>query len=60
MKKACKLMRKMDLDIGEAGIEKVITFTANDQDVKHVKANLIAAFNDSDLTVLHIEGGKVE
>jgi hypothetical protein len=59
-KKACELMRKMDFPDFEAGIMEVMTFTADDIDVKHVKASIIAAFNESNLTVLNIEGGKVE
>lgn len=60
MKKSCELMRKMDLDIGEVGLEQVITFIAKEQEIQVLKDNIIKAFESENVKVLYIEGGKVE
>jgi len=57
---ASKLMRTMDLDIGEVGIKETVVFEANDMDINKIKETLTKAFESGGLGVLHIEGGKVE
>lgn len=59
-KKASEWMRKLDLDVGEVGLQEAITFTADDQEVSIIKEKLKLAFESQNLTVLHIEGGKIE
>ncbi len=61
MKEASRLLKKMDLDIGDVGISQVFTFTSKiDNEVSKIKEDLKKVFLDCDLEILHIEGGKLE
>ena len=59
-KKASELMRKLDLDVDEVALKEVITFTADNKEVSFFKEKLKEAFESGNMTILHIEGGKVE
>lgn len=61
MKEASRLLKTCDLDIGDVGIKETFTFTSkNDAPVQDVKEVIIKAFEDSELEILNIEGGKIE
>lgn len=61
MKKASDLLKTMDFDMGEVGIQDIITFTSKvELEVVHIKEVLGKAFESSELEILKIEGGKVE
>lgn len=61
MKEAARLLKTMDLDMGDVGIKEVFTFTSQDNpSVSKVKEEIKKAFDSSDLELLHIEGGKIE
>jgi hypothetical protein len=59
-KKASELLRKLDLSMDEVALQEVITFTADDKEVSFIKEKLRQAFENGNLTVLHMEGGKIE
>ncbi len=61
MKKASRLMRTLDLDIGEVGIEHIFTFTSEkDFPISQVKEDIRKCFEDTEIELLFIEGGKIE
>jgi|GEM_PF-6851724 hypothetical protein len=60
-REVCKFVEKMDLDIGEVGIEQVFQFTsAKDMPIVELKSHIKSAFLSGEMTILHIEGGKIE
>ena len=60
-KDACEMMRKLDMDIGEVGIEYVIQFTSQkDIAIPILKDHLRQCIESNGLQMLHAEGGKVE
>jgi len=59
-KKASELMRNMDFHDFEAALRYILTFTGDDRNIKDVKDDIVNTLENNNLTVLHIEGGKVE
>jgi len=60
MKQANELMKIMDMDCSDIWYEQEFVFNAKDQDVSNIKEKLKEVFENDELEVFHIEGGKVE
>jgi hypothetical protein len=61
IKEASRLMRQLDLDMGEIGIEQTIEFTSkNDLEINLLKEKLRLSFESCEYELMHIEGGKIE
>ncbi len=62
MKVANKLINGLDLGIEKIGVQEVITFNCNRDDItiKILKDNIKKAFESFECEVLNIEGGKIE
>jgi hypothetical protein len=61
LKNVSGMMRKLDLDIGEAGVEQKFQLTSKkDIPIPKVKQYLKTAIEACEMTVLHMEGGKIE
>ncbi len=61
LSEVCRIMKNLDLDMGQVCIQEVFTFSAKDDvnpDV--VKNHLKDAIESCELIVFKIEGGKVE
>ncbi len=60
LKKVSELMKKLDLDMGQVGIEEKFTFSCpEDHSIEEVKEKIILCFNQCDCEVLKIEGGSI-
>ena len=59
-KRASELMKKLDLDIGEMGIEETFEFKCDEKPIDIIKGNLKNSFECAEMTILEIEGGKIE
>jgi hypothetical protein len=61
MQKACELMQKLDLDIGQVGFKEVfILKTELDVSDAEAKEKVKCAIELCDINVLDIKGGKFE
>jgi hypothetical protein len=61
MQQTCNFLKKMDLDIGQVGIQQIITFTSEkNPSIAILKEHLHQAFKECNLTILQIEGGMME
>lgn len=58
---ACKLLKRLDLDIDGVAFQQVVTFSCeNNLKIEEVKKHLTTAFESDEGKVLKIEGGKIE
>ncbi len=60
LKEISTYMKNLDLYIGEVGIEQTFTFTGKDKDVECFKQEITTFLESEGITVLKIEGGKIE
>jgi hypothetical protein len=61
MQEASSLMKNLDLDFGQAGIETKFEFTtSNPIPISELKKQIAKAFESDESKVLFIEGGSIE
>ena len=61
MQKACEFMKKLDLDIGEVGIQQSFSFSSERNiEIPALKELISHSFESDCYKILHIEGGKIE
>jgi hypothetical protein len=61
VKKVCEYMRKIDLEMGEVGCRAIFSFTSErDVPLDAMKEILTQAIEECEVTVVRIEGGKIE
>jgi hypothetical protein len=61
MKELREFMRKLDLNIGEIGLQLVFTFSSkSDHDIPYIKEHLKMGFEYCNINLIHLDGKKIE
>lgn len=60
LKEVSKMMRQLDQNTGEIGLQEEFEFSGEDKPIPELKEILVKTFEACEVEILFIEGGKIE